>query len=437
MSRTRFSTRAVAMEVRADAQPGWTLVIEHIQTHAITRDDFDFVVNAQGTFSSAPFVPAVTGRNSFQGVINHSSHMQSEDILTSGNVVIVGCGRSGTDFATHSARAKLGSKAETHLIARNLMWIVPQYILGIHADILLYNRLTTAMMPAWFHLPFEAGLHKSGKEAVASTNILDNCSFVVRKFWGFIQWAVKTSSGLTSRSAMLPSHSIMDELRGQIAMEPSGFFRFIRQNAIQVHRTSISRLSERSVHLDDGTTLNNVDTIIFATGFDFRQHILLPPGKEHLVEHDGIYLYRHLLHPELENMAFVGKNQALLTLPIAEMSSHWISSYLRGTLILPSKRDQLESIAALRAWKRANITVSVVRANDVGPRFQQHLDELCTDLGIMPFRKVQRLGGWWNPLGWVFEMLGAAGPKDYEFGAVRRELETVRKARDGAEAKEE
>ncbi|KAJ3083591.1 hypothetical protein HDU99_008299 [Rhizoclosmatium hyalinum] len=432
MKRIRFGHTVLSIEERGDGERGWGLVVRDDRTGHVSRETFGYVVNAQGSFSSCPNVPYVEGRDSFQGKVLHSSEVKDETILSTGNVVLLGFGRSGLDFSVRSVKnRKAGDHGETHLVARTPRWLIPQYILGIHADYLLYNRMSTAMMSAWFHLGFEKLIHGEDKPKSDECDPVGNTSFVARAFWGFIQFAVRVSCGLWNGNPLLPKHHILDDFRVQIAMEPAGFYSLARKNKIKTHiGVSIAKLQDRQVFLTDGTVIENVDTVILATGFDFKQKVLLPKNKEYLLEKDGIYLYRHLVHPDLKDMAFMGKNHSLLSIPIAELTAHWITANLREELQLPSREAQLESIQALRKWKRAHLIESPVgRAIDVNTRFQQYLDELCVDLGITPFRKIKRVGGWWNPFGLLFEAFGACGPKDYEFSMVRRELVAVAKSR--------
>ncbi|KAJ3023427.1 UNVERIFIED_CONTAM: Rab GDP dissociation inhibitor alpha [Siphonaria sp. JEL0065] len=426
---TRFSAKVVSIEERVDGEKGWTLVIEDLCSRQVSKESFEFVVNAQGSFSTGAVIPEIKGSETFHGELLHSSQLRDENILAVGNVVIVGFGRSALDFSVTSASTRR-DHGQTHLVARTARWGIPSYILGIYFDNLLFNRMTTIMMPAWFHLPFEAGLHKKA-DLTGNYDPVGNVGVVVKSFWSFIEWAVTTSHGLRSNNVLRPKHSILHDLRSQIPLMPAEFYPMAKSKKIQVHTEAvISQLNGSDVHLSNGTVIENVDTLVFATGYDMKQSILLPESKKYLLESDGLYLYRHLVHPKIENMAFVGKNHSLMTIPIAEMSSQWITAALRGDLKLPSKEVQLASIDALRHWKRSNLRANSCRSIDVSTRFQQYLDELCVDLGVTPFRKFKRLGGWWNPFGWIFELLGACGPKDYEFGMVRRELEAIRKKRE-------
>ena len=121
-------------------------------------------------------------------------------------------------------------------------------------------------------------------------------------------------------------------------------------------------------------------------------------------EHDGIQLYRHLIHPRIPNMAFAGFNHGFMHVPAVEVGMLWLSAMLAGELELPDEEAMEASIATVLQWKRDHIHFEPSRSCAVNTRFQQYLDVLLKDLGLSPYRKMPNL---------LAELFSQYGPDDY------------------------
>ncbi|KAJ3242327.1 hypothetical protein HDU81_005080 [Chytriomyces hyalinus] len=418
--RIRFLSEVVEIEARDGSVPGWKLTI--VNNGASYREEFDFVVNAQGYFS-IPKMPLIEGQDLFSGEIVHSSKiLDTAAFKPNSKIVIVGAGKTALDFCVAAA----GKDATVHQVFHTAHWTVPQYLLGfVHFNYAFFTRINTVMMPSWFHLPFEEKLHRGervvSRQEDANWDPILNCAPLVAVFWQMVQTLIAFSNGWKMGDALYPKHSILKDMRQSIALSPMDYNEMVRKNRIQVHSvTSVSRVSDKEVYLADGTVISNVDLIVLATGYDSSHNCLVPKDKMHLVEEDGIYLYKHVVHPDLPNMCFATAHSVMLPASI-DMSLHLATSWLRGEAKLPSREEQLSEIDRVRAWKKANFGSEPHRGFSVLTRFQQYLDEICVDLGLNPMRKVVHLG-WWNPYAWINEFLGWYVVEDYEFYAIRREI---------------
>jgi len=65
----------------------------------------------------------------------------------------------------------------------------------------------------------------------------------------------------------------------------------------------VAQLEGRQVHFTDGSAVET-DTIIYCTGYALR--FLFLPGALLEIKQNGVDLYKHVFHPDLPTLAFVG-----------------------------------------------------------------------------------------------------------------------------------
>ncbi|KAJ3307750.1 hypothetical protein HDU76_004400, partial [Blyttiomyces sp. JEL0837] len=399
---------------------GWKLHIRHPvdpspndhdlpQVHEFD-EEFDFLLMAQGMYTNDPNIPHVTNSHLFKGVAIHDRQFTDDKILDNKqSVVVVGFGKTAMDLAMKSANHPDSSKApkQTHLVVRATRWGIPNTVKGVHYKFLLFNRINLIAMPCWTHSPIESYLFKG------------TASFP-KHFWDMISTVVSAENQYTATNPLRPKRRLEADLRSASALLPDGFYQTIREGKIIPHvDTVVEEMTEDSVILGNGEKVN-ADLVIYATGFRSKFSWLPEVYRSKVVEDDGIHLYRHLIHPELPDMAFIGFAHGFLHLPLTEISTLWLLAHLRGLKTLPSIEKQQTELTAVKHWKQSNAAYEPGRAMTVGTRFLQVLDEYCRDLRVDPYRKLARWG-WWNPIGWFMEWLEPYGPKDY-MGLFRKVL---------------
>lgn len=126
----------------------------------------------------------------------------------------------------------------------------------------------------------------------------------------------------------------------------------------RIHKCpSIARVdpSTRAVHLVDGTTLPDVDHLIFGTGYTWSLPFLADVLAVHNNRVPG--LYQHVVWREDPTLLFVGGVGAGLTFKIFEWQAVYAARLLAG-------RGRLPSVAAMQAWEDDRVA-----AKGDGPRF--------------------------------------------------------------------
>ncbi|CAK1365438.1 unnamed protein product [Cercospora beticola] len=122
---------------------------------------------------------------------------------------------------------------------------------------------------------------------------------------------------------------------------------------IQRH-PSISQIVGRTVHLEDGTVIDDVDHIIFGTGYTWTIPFLPQVATRNNRIPD---LYEHVVWQHDPTLLFVGAVNAGLTFKIFEWQAIYAASLLSGRGTLPSREE-------MKAWEEDRI-----KKKGDGPKF--------------------------------------------------------------------
>jgi dimethylaniline monooxygenase (N-oxide forming) len=367
--------RVTALMPRADGAPGWTISTE--RDGATQQADFDLAVVATGLYSNTPNLPNIPGQEIFQGDALHISQLKSRAPLTGKRVAVVGYGKSATDAALEAAAVA----DEVHLIFREAHWPVPRNLAGILPFKWgMLSRMTGALITPYVHpSPVARWLHRLGKP-------------LVWIFWRavelllYVQWRLGTK--IAKGENLVPSTRVHIDCFGESTMVPrSELYKSIRSGRIMAHRTEIAAFTRDGVSLRDGDSLA-VNCVVFGTGWNCDYGFLSEEARRILGnDDDGFYLYRHMLHPDLPNLFFIGRASTFLNIVTYCLQARWLAELIGGRFALPGRDSMLAEIQQLKDWKRAWMPFSSAR----GARLLLHMlyyhDELLRDFGANPLRK--------------------------------------------------
>jgi len=373
--RLRLGARVTALMPRADGAPGWTISTEERgQAH---QGDFDLVVIATGLYSNTPNLPDIPGRENFQGEVLHISQVKSREPLAGKRVAVLGYGKSATDAALEAVAVA----DEVHIIFREAHWPVPRNLAGILPFKWgMLNRMTGALITPYVHpSPVARWLHSLGKP-------------LVWIFWRVVELLLYVQWGLGTKIAkdrnLVPKTPVHIDCFGESTMVPRPeLYKSIRSGRIVAHRTEIAAFTRDGVSLRDGDSLA-VDCVVFGTGWNGDYGFLSEQARRILGDdEDGFYLYRHMLHPDLPNLFFIGRASTFLSIVTYCLQARWLAELIAGKFTLPSRDAMLAEIQQLKDWKRRWMPFSSVR----GARLLLHMlyyhDELLRDFGANPLRK--------------------------------------------------
>lgn len=329
--------------------------------------EFDFVLVCNGLYN-VPKIPQIPGIDEFTnagGQVIHSTEFNQIEKIKNKRVVVVGFGKSASDIA--SIAAENASKCD--LVYRQAIWRLPKYLLG---KINIKNILLTRFSESW--LPYrelrggEKLLHTIGKP-------------IVWAFWRTNEMVIRQQLRLDECN-MLPNLPL-NAVDCSSGIAGDNFFEYVRTGKIIAHKTKIIRYTSEGVELENGEKIK-ADIVIFGTGF--RQDISFLPEKyrQKILNNQGYFqLYRHLIHPEIPNLGFVGYNTSFFSQLTSEVGAWWLLDYIEGYVKLPSQSEMETEIQADYLWMQKQLN----KTNDasgacISPFSLRHVETLLEDMGV-------------------------------------------------------
>lgn len=114
---------------------------------------------------------------------------------------------------------------------------------------------------------------------------------------------------------------------------------------VQPQITRLSTEKNGTVHFNDGTTVSDVDKILFATGF----HLSYPFIQPNPVVNDRLTgFYQHIFQISDPSLAVVGQVKAALSLRVYEYQAVTVARYFAGHVDLPTLHEQ-------KTWEETRI----------------------------------------------------------------------------------
>lgn len=274
-------------------------------------------------------------------------------------------------------------------VFRQPRWLIPQRILALHYTHILFSRINSVMVPSWaYPTTVERFLHSRLK-------------FIVSNFWKLVEFILRLQiqpigfgnrTAASRLNAVQPKHSLVSDLRSATAIAPENYYQFVAEGRIQPHHAEVFGFSQDMLKLEQGEEIQ-CDVVVLSLGSQTPVFPFLPEPYRHLLEgqNDGVQLYRHLIHPSIPNLGFVGFNHGFLHVPAAEIGTLWLCAYLEGELELPSVEQMEQDIEDIRQWKNKHIQFEPSRGSGVNVRYQQYIDILLRDLQVSPYRKMPNI----------------------------------------------
>jgi len=291
--------------------------------------------------------------------------------------VVLGFGKSATDAALESSAVA----AATSIVFRQPHWPVPPRLL----DVLpfkwaMLNRLTSTLIPLHYRpSTLERCVHGLGRPLVWA-------------WWRVVECLLIAQYGLGSRGgtrpSLVPQAPIEYDAFGEAVMLPRpAFYRQLRSGEITPIQAEIKAFSVNGVELSNGARLA-ADTVVLATGWE-TDYSWLSPELEAALEFadDGLYLYRQMVHPAVEGLAFIGYASTITSVLTYNLQARWLADLLDGRHALPPADVMRRNIGAQQAWKRRSMPPSKGRAARLLLHMQHYHDELLEDVGESPLRK--------------------------------------------------
>lgn len=284
----QFKTTVLKVTEREDHQ--WRVVYQN--DSGVQEEYFDYLLVANGHHWDS-FMPDYPG--SFQGEVLHSHQYKKAAPFKDKRILVIGGGNSACDVAVETSRVS----KYTHISMRRGYHIFPKFIFGKPTDVAVAK---IRWMPV--------GLRQKV------------INFVVRILQG-----------------RYAKYHLMKPDCGPLELHPtinSELLYYIRHGKIKT-RKGIERFAGNTVYFLDGTS-NEYDALIFATGYKISFPFFAEEERLNFADSTQVPLYRKMMHPDFENLYFIGLCQPQGCIwPLADYQSKIIARIIAGTLTRPKQ----------------------------------------------------------------------------------------------------
>ncbi|CAG5862946.1 unnamed protein product [Menidia menidia] len=331
---------------------------------------FDAVLVCSGHYTH-PAVPMsdFQGYETFHGRCLHSWEYKNAEEYRRKRVVVVGIGNSGGDIAVEISR----SAEKTFLSTRQGAWVI--------------GRMSSQGLPL---------------DMTAITRFNNFLATVLPK--SLVNWAAERALnykynhklyGLKPRHRLLDRRPLInDDLPGRIL-----------QGAV-VMKSNIKGFQDTGVIFEDGTVEENIDAVIFCTGYNGTF-----PFLPSFLSNGELTLYKRVFPPSLlhPTLAIMGLFQAKgPIMPIVEMQARWAVKVFTGASHLPPKERMLEVIESDR--RRNMNSYPCPRQAALQVDYITYIDFMAAQVGVRPnlLRLLFR-----DPVLWLKIFFGPCTPYQY------------------------
>ncbi len=340
----RWNTRVEAVARKADGSYVVT-VLDETEAFPVGSQasdlSFDAVCVCCGVHSH-PYVPHIEGVETFTGTLLHSAEYKTRDVFRGKKVLVLGCGESGMDLAYRAVH-----EADSVAISiRNGMLAVPHEGWGGQPlDTLICNLCEHSYEARWLH-----DIHLKWRITTLVIRVMfflmTGTSSGYSQYTGHVREVKRGHHILCKSTAALPYINRPFKKRSWKRFVPLWWW---AEPAVEREIASFpapSRIDGGTVSFSDGTTLENVDLIVFATGYQQRWPFLISRrrcGGDEPAGARGIedpLPSQHLIvdpsEPRLAFLGFVRPNVGAIP-PMAELQAMWWIERLRGRI--PARRS--------------------------------------------------------------------------------------------------
>ncbi|XP_045199208.2 flavin-containing monooxygenase 5-like [Mercenaria mercenaria] len=341
-----FNTEVVSVKPTSSFKTSgtWEVVTRDRTTGNTGTDTFDAVLVCTGHHAEKN-MPNFRGLELFKGKVTHTHDYKDYHGYEDKRVLIIGIGNSGGDVATELSRIS----AQVYLSTRTGTWIFNRVgDKGDPGDMVNSRRFKRAVFRMFPSLAVKL-----------AENRLNN-RFDHKKYC------------LQPKHSPLSAHpTANDELPNRIIA--GGV----------IIKANVSEFTETGAIFEDGTRVDNLDAVVFATGYIFGFPFLDKNVIE--VKDNKVNLYKNMFLPDSEKhtLAIIGCFQPLgAIMPVSEMQCRLATRVFKDLVGLPDKEEMWQDIRrkqeamALRYKKSTRHTIQV--------DFIPFMDELAEMIGCKP-----------------------------------------------------
>ncbi|XP_019618400.1 PREDICTED: dimethylaniline monooxygenase [N-oxide-forming] 5-like [Branchiostoma belcheri] len=341
----RFRQRVDNVKPREDfAETGqWDITYTDEEKNESKTEVYDAVMVCTG-HHVYPHYPrdSFPGIDDFQGKTMHSIDYKDFRGYENKRVIVIGIGNSGGDIAVELSQ----HTSQLFLSTRRGGWIVHRNSSrGLPTDIWANRRWADAL-PLWV------------KERVAQR--------ILNRRFDYTEYGLK------------PKHTVF----GQFPTVNDDLPNRIVTGSIIV-KPNIKRFTKTGVIFENDTVEDDIDAVIFATGYRFDFPFIGDSVMK--VENNHVNLYKYVFPPNLEppTLSLIGLIQPVgAIMPISEIQCRWATRVYKGTTKLPPQEVMLADI------KKKKLSISKryyqCSRHTIQVEFITALDDVAVEIGVKP-----------------------------------------------------
>ncbi|KAG0205593.1 Cyclopentanone 1,2-monooxygenase (CPMO) [Mortierella sp. GBA30] len=388
----RFGTRVIEVKELHDIDNRWMVRSCPIRSPADSHEDkseepdikeeiFDYVMMCSGHHWK-PRYPAFPGMNktdpdAYTGEQIHSHFYREADAYRDKTVVVVGLGNSGVDLAVELSM----NQSQVYLSCRNPGWVAPRWLFGKPLD--HFRTRLSSMIP-----------------------------LICFQLIAFVLYSL----------ALPPMHKNMKPKQLPLASHPT-INTYLPERITTGTVKPVKNIKKlgpgKRVEFDDGTVVEEVDAIVYCTGYHISFPVLNPDvvsdGRQDAEESNQVWTWNYMIPPRHPNLAFIGLFQPLgAIMPAAEMQCRYLVRTLVGkTGPLPSE-EQMDKEIRMMKEDICNRFGDTPR-HTIEVEFAPYCDKLAKNIECFPsLQKLVDKYGWIEGLKLKTEtIMGPAAPVHY------------------------
>ncbi|KAF2105020.1 FAD/NAD(P)-binding domain-containing protein [Rhizodiscina lignyota] len=228
---------------RSKSNDGWEISFRPRGKEQVETATFDKVALCHGLQVQEPKMPKIEGIDTFTGLAMHSNEYKGPEPFNGKTVVVVGMGNTGPDVACdlvgHASKVYLSHRRGHAILSRNRN--------GKPADHIISMRLT--VFAGLFNKYFP---NLSQRAALFGLKKIQDKTWEVKPEWNLHPFPLPTRGGPTMNEDLVPYlHA------GKIGL-----------------LSGLKRVNGGTLELYDGSHVENIDAIIFCTGFRANYSII-------------------------------------------------------------------------------------------------------------------------------------------------------------------
>ncbi|KAM4641184.1 flavin-containing monooxygenase 3-like [Discoglossus pictus] len=345
MRHIKFQTAVVSVKKRPDftTTGQWDVVTEKDGKQKSAIYDAVLICTGHHVYPNLP-LQSFPGIENFKGKYMHNRDYKEPAQYSGKNVLVVGLGNTGADIAVELSR----SSKKVFLSTRSGSWIMSRvWDNGYPWDMTYLTR-------------YQSFLNKILPRAVSDL-LYEN---MMNKLFNHEMY------GLVPVDKTLRKEPVFnDDLAACITC------------GTVVVKPNVKEFTETSAIFEDGTVMENVDVVIFATGYSYAYPFI----DDSLVKNSNnkVSLYKGVFPPKLEKptLGVIGLVQSLGGIPpTSDVQARWAVRVINGSCKLPPKDVMVKELSEEEGEKKTWFG----RGETLSTDYVSYMDELSSFIGCKP-----------------------------------------------------